>query len=652
MGKKIDSSLARAYDVIEKKLQEFRERSQVRFDDLSDDDLFSVMATRYVVEGEADDDNQAILECKSALVDGPNDRGIDTLLVDSDGEGNYCLYVGQGKHYSMDRKASMDDVRNAVGKAADAARDVLLMLRGRKNIEGNRRLCEVLRRLRAKEDVEYEAVALELDVYFSCRGPADSATRRYASEKADAVAILLKEDGMVDPSVRVNVYYADDLGERIRLVDIREQQFVPNGNVEGCRAICEVKETVDGDPVGYSWAASAKSLVRLYREHEYALLAQNLRFHVKGSLDGAIQRTIKETPGDFWAKNNGITIVAEEADLDGNVMHLKNFSIVNGGQTIWNIQKVDPANDFYVPVKIVLVKDAEQARKDKFIMEVAQASNSQKVIKDVDLISVQPEQQNLRAAFHQLGVEYLLKRGMATIQRGREREKIELAATKTYALSGILLLPGYGRSNPAKLLAHNGDNDLYSSVFSKEQSASFKLAQRIRDLALFDRLFKNCRARFRKEIGEGSGNEFDISLFRIWENGRSYAFSMIGLASYVAHGMQDRMSLIINANGKPTPSEYESAMESLAKSGLEQFGTIFNEDSLRDRDHFEEEIYNYINASMQLLATSFYQSHLSDVSNFLKPNETFRSVVANWYPIPLNGFRSLIERHINLFSRQ
>ena len=653
MGRKKQSrSLSSAYDFIERRLKEFREESPIRFDDLNDNDIFSVMATRYVVGGEADANDQAILQAKLALVDGPNDRGIDTLLVDSDEESNYCLYVGQGKHYSGDRKASMDDVRSAVAKAAEAARDVLLMLRGRKNIEGNQKLCNVLRTLRAKDNVEYESVSLEIDVYFSCMGSSsDADTRHFASDQEEAIADLLKKDGMVDPSVRVRVWYADELGERIRLVDLREQHFVSKGNIEGSCDICEVFESPYSDNlVGYSWAASAMSLVRLYREHEFGLLAQNLRFHVKGSLDGAIQKTIRGTPGNFWSKNNGLTIVAEQAELDGKVMHLKNFSIVNGGQTIWNLQKVDPKTDFYVPVKIVLVNDAEQARREKFIMEVAQASNSQKVIKDVDLISVQPEQQNLRNALHQLGVEYLLKRGMKELKGAKGRMRIELAATKTYVLSGILLLPGYGRSNPAKLLAHKGDNALYSSVFSKDESTSLKLAQRIRDLALFDGLFKKCRARFREGMGAVSGEGYDLDLSRIWDNARSYAFAMIGLASYIAHGMEDRMSILMDVKGKPAPSEYENAMEVLAKAGLSRFGSIFDEEKRRDLDSFEEELYRYVAGSMDLLAASFYQPEVQDVSNFLKANETFRNVVAKSYPLS-NGFKALIEKHIAIFSK-
>ena len=37
----------------------------------------------------------------------------------------------------------------------------------------------------------------------------------------------------------------------------------------------------------------------------------------------------------FWLKNNGITIVCGDFEIDGREVKLRDFSIINGGQTTY-----------------------------------------------------------------------------------------------------------------------------------------------------------------------------------------------------------------------------------------------------------------------------------------------------------------------------
>lgn len=59
----------------------------------------------------------------------------------------------------------------------------------------------------------------------------------------------------------------------------------------------------------------------------------NLRYYVRQKMvDDGIQQTIAHEPENFWYKNNGIIIVCEDFQMDGKVLKLYNFSIVNGGK--------------------------------------------------------------------------------------------------------------------------------------------------------------------------------------------------------------------------------------------------------------------------------------------------------------------------------
>ena len=73
---------------------------------------------------------------------------------------------------------------------------------------------------------------------------------------------------------------------------------------------------------------SANSLKNLYATHLNNLLSMNLRFFTKKQdIDSEIKSTMANSPAEFWYKNNGITIICEDYDVDGRELKLKNFSM-------------------------------------------------------------------------------------------------------------------------------------------------------------------------------------------------------------------------------------------------------------------------------------------------------------------------------------
>ena len=112
----------------------------------------------------------------------------------------------------------------------------------------------------------------------------------------------------------------------------------------------------------------------------------NLRYFVrKKEVDNAIQKTISEEPQNFWYKNNGIIIICENYEIDGKVLRLYNFSIINGGQTTNRIGRSDINEDFFLQCKVVKTKGITSSERDSFALSIAEASNAQKPIKKSDI---------------------------------------------------------------------------------------------------------------------------------------------------------------------------------------------------------------------------------------------------------------------------
>ena len=141
-------------------------------------------------------------------------------------------------------------------------------------------------------------------------------------------------------------------------------------------------------------------LASIYDKYSGRLLEQNVRtfLQVRGGVNKAIRRTILDDPGMFFSYNNGISATAEEADVtrkDGTVQvhSLRNFQIVNGGQTtasIYNAMKKDRAttiDQIYVQMKLSVVS-ADVIH--DLVPKISRFANSQNRITDADFFSNHP----------------------------------------------------------------------------------------------------------------------------------------------------------------------------------------------------------------------------------------------------------------------
>jgi hypothetical protein len=158
----------------------------------------------------------------------------------------------------------------------------------------------------------------------------------------------------------------------------------------------------------YDYALTAipgEALRFIYERFGARLLEANVRsfLSVKGKgTNAGIQNTLRTTPENFMAFNNGIVLVADEmrlgrtADGSPGVAWLRGMQIVNGGQTtasIYFAKKKFPDTDLSrvrVAAKIIVMKEQDPAREEALVSNISRFANTQNVVRQSDLSANKP----------------------------------------------------------------------------------------------------------------------------------------------------------------------------------------------------------------------------------------------------------------------
>lgn len=188
------------------------------------------------------------------------------------------------------------------------------------------------------------------------------------------------------------------------------------------------------------------------------------------------------------AKNNGITIVCDYFNIDGREVKLKNFSIINGGQTTYMLAKsryIDENHDLLLPCKIIRTEGTTEDEKNAFSLSIAKAINTQKPIKAVDLKANAPEQVRFSQAMRNVGVFYQTKRGESIPKNYKEPYlNSSLLEIGKLCLAAVFQIPCASRSKPSTLYLLQ----YYDKIFNSDQSQIAKLS---RDLLYIDYYFRS-----------------------------------------------------------------------------------------------------------------------------------------------------------------
>lgn len=266
------------------------------------------------------------------------------------------------------------------------------------------------------------------------------------------------------------VFYLDkDIStDEIKLPNIRRYEMVtlPPFDID----IEVPKDNKKSTLKGYVFTANLFDLVSLYNTIGDQLFKKNVRLGIDDKLD--VDKSIKETltnkPETFWFRNNGITILVEDAEMkldrvseivlkEAENAELK-FSVINGAQTITaaseyyyslsDKERTDKSSVAKVIVKIIHIRDNDSESARKEAKNISISLNRQKPIKAEDIAFTNEFVEIMNDYLESSKAEYTL------VRRGED-----FSSNKTYSLINFAKArkacsgdPGPARSNATATL--------------------------------------------------------------------------------------------------------------------------------------------------------------------------------------------------------
>jgi hypothetical protein len=147
--------------------------------------------------------------------------------------------------------------------------------------------------------------------------------------------------------------------------------------------------------------------------------------------------SLKNEPSKFFMYNNGITMTAENIDVEQiNANHkmkldIKNLQIVNGGQTIRTIHNFNSLNkdnlQKYLSKAEILIRIFKTSHNAKLTNKIAEYTNSQNAISVIDLKSLAYEQLEIEKYLEENNIIYARKIGDTGVSENKDYDyKISL----------------------------------------------------------------------------------------------------------------------------------------------------------------------------------------------------------------------------------
>ncbi|SUG82046.1 Abortive phage infection protein AIPR [Salmonella enterica subsp. enterica] len=147
-----------------------------------------------------------------------------------------------------------------------------------------------------------------------------------------------------------------------------------------------------------------RDLARAYRKHKLKIFSANVRDYLgsrssDSNINNGIRTSAENSASDFWAFNNGVTVLVHEYKFDEAAKNLevKGMSIVNGAQTtgaLGTLQRL-PSESVKVQARFIKVNDADA----DLIQNIIQYNNSQNKVEASDFRSTDKIQKRLKSEF-------------------------------------------------------------------------------------------------------------------------------------------------------------------------------------------------------------------------------------------------------------
>lgn len=361
------------------------------------------------------DEDEAI---DAASADGPEDNGCDFIYVDHDQE---TIYVLQG--YVSDRAERAAGVKkwNALVAAVPSITDPISFKHA------------------GRLDIYATLQDLDLQNYIQVFGLVTLAARSDQIARQLETTIRSKTYG-----AGISFFYEhqDTLYDKY-LIAKTADRTVKEDTLTFTSRLSEMKGDFGQAIIG---SVAASEFARWYVKYSNQLFEGNVRLFIgqrKGGINEKIIETATSRPGEFWALNNGITIVAESFEgMSDTKYKLRHFSIVNGCQTTVSLTKAvessEDAKKSQVLVRVVAAKKA-------LLTDIVRYNNTQNPVKLSAVRLLDPIQEALRTAFARIDYVYAPKQEGSRLSKNPKRIELDRIAQYLASMSDETILDAVRR---------------------------------------------------------------------------------------------------------------------------------------------------------------------------------------------------------------
>jgi len=350
-------------------------------------------------------------ETKSDITDGPDDKQIDSIVID---DLNNTVYIVQGKFIGQD---SVD---------AEPLREVLASWVQLKDLvrlqeTGNNKLKQKLSELSIAFEDEYD-INFELLTTSSLTPGATNEFQKQLAEDEDFPATITLIDN-------------EELQRRYDIALEKENPSIQHSlTLESGKY---AKMEIAGTNIVIA-AIQLKDCLRIPGVKDGTLFQKNVRqsLGLNNRVNKGIKNTIYNKGNEFFFFHNGITALCNRMDfLENNKVSLHGLSVVNGCQSLTTIlscsEKVKQSVDSYIMFRFYEIPKRERAE------QISISTNSQSSVKPRDLRSNDKRVLSLKRLFEQkYSTGYLItKRGEEAPATKDKKYILDLSDLGKYMIS-------------------------------------------------------------------------------------------------------------------------------------------------------------------------------------------------------------------------
>lgn len=452
-------------------------------------------------------------------VEGPNEKGMDLFWVDHP---NQRVFLAQCKYSKRGtQKPKVKDLESLLSSTDWLSSPQALEREGRPElVAAAKEFCDVINK-------DYSVF-----FYFVYCGQKD--------ENIDKRIRVFNSNPDNEKRGRIGIHFDINLLEASYEELRGKGKRIKQADVIVDKKVLEVSGTFGK---GLITSIKGSQLANLYSLYGDKLFARNIRGWLgarRGSVNAGIINTIenKKDRGNFWAYNNGITIVCDDYKHDPQTgqLTLFNFSIVNGCQTTVAINrsvKQTVTDDVFLLARIISPPEAS-------IDQIIQFTNSQNLIRRWDLVSQDRTQLRLQRQFSELAypIYYILRRGDWNSLNTAEKAKFKVSKGIVRTIRHDLLAQYLASFKGLAVVAYKNKAFLFDKYYEQTFPADLRVEEAIFIWKAGEQLQQLVREEIKKETelvqkGDKQREKYVLMLKR---GGRFYCLAVLGLVSFLRNG--------------------------------------------------------------------------------------------------------------------